>query len=156
MIKCRINKCFSNQTPCFNKSSLNCIYLSTNPFRLSNVHVNKLSQWVIEFERVKRKNTSGARETGKATVRDWARAGGAWKKIQKERAAETPNPKALFVTDSSLFFDFTSSTSNHTFFLFHVVIGFGIFNLGGKFITALTSRFKLWPIVFIIVFLFSV
>jgi len=44
--------------------------------------------------------TSGARETGKATVRDSASAAGEWLNTEHKSAAETPNPNALFPADS--------------------------------------------------------
>ena len=45
--------------------------------------------------------TSGARETGKAMVRDSARAEGASQNTENKNAAETPNPKALLAADST-------------------------------------------------------
>lgn len=43
--------------------------------------------------------TSGARETGKATVSDSARAGES-QKTDNNTAADTPNPNTLFAVDS--------------------------------------------------------
>lgn len=117
------------------------------------------------------RETSGARETGKATVRDWAREGGAWHKREKERAAETPNPKALLATDSRFHpalaeapstFNLASSRTSTDTFLFHVVgnhnrrgntpqLGFPTLILPGI-IVVLTSIF--WQRLFIFIFLY--
>lgn len=112
--------------------------------------------------------TSGARETGKATVSDWARAcGGAWQKTEKKIEAETPNPKALLAALSihsrHCIFTFFSSSIDDTdtdTFLCRVHVGnhnlrgnaateMGFATLPG--IAALMS--KLWQRFFI--FLFS-
>jgi len=102
--------------------------------------------------------TSGARETGKATVRDSASAAGEWPNTEHKSAAETPNPNALFPADS-----IHPSLSPHfvfSFFSSHVHVGnhnlrgnktsqVGFPSFNG--ILALTSKF--WQRFFIFLFL---
>jgi len=94
--------------------------------------------------------TSGARETGKATVRDSASAAGEWLNTEHKSAAETPNPNALFPADSihpSLpphFFAFTFFSS-HVHAGNHNLLGNKTFQVGVPSfsgIAALTSKFR--------------